>query len=195
MIWREKKWLLIGLGLFLAVNVVFFLTYRVRYEERVHDLEERLDQARSTYSEAHQERLAAERELRAYRKASSDVATVYDEWWATPRERLAPLIVELRNLAQKSGLTPNTRSYATQGIQKIRSVNINASTMTITFSVQGSYEQVRRLINLIEMSQHFIIIQQIGLGDTAKENPGANLNLSLTLKTLFREEPAKGDRS
>src|SRR5438874_2592741 len=33
MIWREKRILLIVLGLLLAANTVFFFTYRVRYEE------------------------------------------------------------------------------------------------------------------------------------------------------------------
>jgi len=191
MIWREKRWLLIGLGLFLALNAVFFVTYRVRYEERVRDLDSRLDQTRSDYELARTSRIAAERELAAYKKASADIATVYDDWWATRKERLAPLIVELGDLAQKSGLIPQGRAYAVDESRGPKNVDVHASAMTITFSVQGPYSKIRQLINMIELSQHFIIIQQIGLADASGGGgaPGDTLTLGLSLKTLFRDEP------
>ena len=35
MIWREKRVLLIVLGVLLAANTVFFFTYRVQYKNRL----------------------------------------------------------------------------------------------------------------------------------------------------------------
>ena len=41
MIWREKRSLLIVLGLILVGNVVFFLTYRVQYQTRLDETSSR----------------------------------------------------------------------------------------------------------------------------------------------------------
>ena len=46
MIWQERKWLLIGLGVLLLINIVFFVTYRVRYENRIESLNDDLAIAR-----------------------------------------------------------------------------------------------------------------------------------------------------
>jgi len=44
MIWRERRTLLIVLGLLLAANTIFFFTYRVQYEQRLRDLDTRTAQ-------------------------------------------------------------------------------------------------------------------------------------------------------
>ena len=184
MIWLEKRWILIGMALLLAVNAVFFLTYRVRYEERVRELDERLSEARLQLDEANRERIAAEKRLVSYEQTSKDVETIYEEWWATPKERLAPLIVELRELAERSALIPAGRIYTTGESGNKQRREIEASTMTISFSVQGTYERIRQLINMIELSDHFIIIEQIALSDVSQPGQEA-LTLNLRLVTLF----------
>jgi len=76
MIWHERRWLLIGLALLLGVNAVFFLTYRVRYEERVRELDERLSEARLQLDEARRDRVTAERRRAAYEQTRTDVETI-----------------------------------------------------------------------------------------------------------------------
>ena len=190
MIWHERRWLLIGLALLLGVNAVFFLTYRVRYEERVRELDERLSEARLQLDEARRDRVTAERRRAAYEQTRTDVETIYDDWWATPKERLAPLIVELRDLAERSELVPAGRIYTTEDTGSERQREIEASTMAISFSVQGTYERIRQLINMIELSDHFIIIEQISLSDASQAGQEI-LTLNLRLTTLF----ARGDET
>ncbi len=187
MIWREKKWLLIGLGVLLAANALFFLTYRVRYEQRVDDLDGRLEEARTGAQAAQQARVRAEKRLTAFRSTATAVDRVYNDWWSTPRQRLAPMIIELRRMAATSELIPEVRSY-TYSQQSSADNPVVAQQMTITFTVSGTYQQVRRLINLIEMSDQFIIIDQVGLNE-GRDNQ--RLNLSLRLRTLFREVDQK----
>lgn len=185
MIWREKKWLLISLGVLLAINAIFFVTYRVRYEQRVQDLEQRLAEQSTEYETVRLQRERVEQRLLAYRSVDQGIERVYRQWWSTPRERLAPLIIELRDLARKSGLEPEVRSYAYTESSRNQGP-VAAREMTITFAVSGSYDQVRRLINLIELSAQFMIIDQIGLTETGPSG-GSFLNLNLKLKTLFHE--------
>ncbi|HVR41952.1 MAG TPA: hypothetical protein VMS56_00790 [Thermoanaerobaculia bacterium] len=188
MIWREKRWLLLGLGTLLVANLVFFVTYRVRFEERVQGQEARLDQTREALQQARAEREAAERDLATYRQIVGTVDRVYDEWWATPQERLTPLILEMRELARRSELRPRSIAYSTDD----RGTGDTAS-LAISFGVSGSYEQVRRLINLIEVSNQFVIIEEIGLGESGGAT--GDLSLTLRLRTLFRDSGASQRRS
>ena len=69
--------------------------------------------------------------------------------------------------------------------------SIGTTTVEIAFTVQGTYEQSRRLINLLELSDQFVIIDGIGLASISTTNaaPGADktLTLNIRLKTLFRD--------
>ena len=65
MIWREKRSLLIVLGLILVGNVVFFLTYRVQYQTRLDEMDERLAAAEGQLQQSRQGRADAEAKLQA----------------------------------------------------------------------------------------------------------------------------------
>lgn len=185
MIWREKKWLLVSLGAFLLANLLYFVTYRIRYEERVADLDRRLEEAQDQLQKARNERAAAEQELLAYQDAVKDIEVVYADWWSTAERRLAPLIVEIWQLAARSDLRLRAINYDhTQ-----QKSELGASFFGISFAVQGSYAQIRRLINLIEISRQFVVIDEISLsGDPAGSNP---TQMNLRLKTLFRATPSR----
>lgn len=185
MIWREKKWLLVSLGAFLLANLLYFVTYRIRYEERVADLDRRLEEAQDQLQKARSERAAAEQELLAYQDAVKDIEVVYADWWSTAERRLAPLIVEIWQLAARSDLRLRAINYDhTQ-----QKSELGASFFGISFAVQGSYAQIRRLINLIEISRQFVVIDEISLsGDPAGSNP---TQMNLRLKTLFRATPSR----
>jgi uncharacterized protein YxeA len=199
MIWREKRILLAILGLLLAANTAFFFTYRVQYKQRLESLDERLQQSEETLRTARGERVAAERRLAAYRKVESDVQVVYTKHWSTQAERLTPLIVEVKRLAVASSLVPKSynfvqtaadtkvtsRGTGTSSAAERRRSGIDATEVGISFTVEGTYQQVRRLINLLELSNQFVIIQELEL--TAQE--GQALTMRLNVRTLFRDTP------
>lgn len=182
MMWREKRFLLAVLGVLLAANTIFFFTYRLQYEERLKDLDDRRDQAEARLNAQHTARLQAERRLVAYRSISHDVQDVYARQWSTENERLTALIAEVKRLAVASELVPKSISYTREPAKDIKA-RTAAETVTISFSVQGNYQQVRRLINLLELSRQFIIINQITLASAQDQL----LTLNLQLKTLFRD--------
>ena len=183
MIWREKRLLLAVLGVLLLANTVFFFTYRVQYEKRLQDLDDRRAQSDTRLSQARGMRLAAERRVAAVKKTQRDVRDIYERQWSSEAERLTALISEVERLAAASQLVPQSKSFTrTPSGQKER-VRIAAEVVSINFSVHGPYQQIRRLINLLELSRQFVIIDQITL--SAADNQ--NLTLTLQLKTLFRD--------
>lgn len=192
MIWREKQWILIGISALLLLNIIFFLTYRVRYQERISDLDARLATSETKLDQARKVRAVSEGKLRAYREVEKEIESVYSDRWSTPQLRLTRLLQEMSSLAVASQLIPKATSYS-QSAQEVRRESM-ATTMDINFSVQGTYQQARRLINLLELSDEFVIIRSIALsGASADSN---TISLSLQLQTLFRgdEHPATTSR-
>lgn len=199
MIWREKRVLLIILGVLLAANTFYFFTYRLRYETRLQDREQDLTQKEAELAQAHASRLGAERTLQSYKQIEKDVQQVYDEHWATQEERFTQLVAEVKRLALASSMTPASYGFVkvaavdidTPGNPKRKRAKIGVNEVGITFSVEGTYEQVRRLINLLELSRQFVIIDQVSL----QTREGQTLTLGLRLKTLFREgKPVAGNQ-
>ena len=191
MIWREKRILLSILGLLLLGNIVFFLTYRVQYQARLDEMDERLAQAEGQLAKTRQSRATAEAKLQSYKKVERDIAQVFNEHWSTRPRRLTLLIGEVKRLADASNAVPRTYSFGSQDEVKAagtrgRDIALGANEVSITFSVDASYDQIRRMINLLELSQQFIIIEGVSLS-AADEN---KLNLNLDLKTLFRDDEA-----
>ena len=191
MIWREKRLLLIVLGVLLAANTIFFFTYRVQYENRLRSLDDQRDTMKAELDAAKHSRVVAEQQLAGYHKVEKDIRQIYDDEWSTQNERLTPFIGEVMRLATASQLVPRSYSFAgtkTQGVAKTQSAN--ALEVSIGFPVEGTYQQIRSLINRLETSDQFIIIDQITIGS---EN-GDKLNMTIRVKTLFRGAAA-GPRS
>ena len=89
MMWKEKRWILIGLSVLLLANVIFFFTYRVQYEERVKELNATLDQSRARLAAVQARKARADVTLAAFAQIDRDIHTVYDQWWSSPERRLA----------------------------------------------------------------------------------------------------------
>jgi hypothetical protein len=194
MIWREKRILLVVLGALLAANLLFFMTYRVQYQSRLTDLDERLKEAETKLGETRASRVRAEQQYRSYKQVEVDVARIYDDFWGTQSARLTPMISEVKRLTVASSLVPASISFdknevevKTASERRIRKESIGATEVGISFGVNGTYEQVRRLINLLELSRQFVIIDQLGLS----AGEGQNLNFNIHMKTLFRDDKVR----
>jgi Tfp pilus assembly protein PilO len=191
MIWREKRVLLMTLAVLLAANTVFFFTYRVQYEERLRGLDAKLEEVKEQFQQARRARAAAEQQLAGYRKIERDIEDIYTTKWATESERLTRLIAEVKRLIAQSNLAaPRSLSFQ-HTVEKgegasARSVVPEAIVVGIGFTVQGNYQQIRQLINKLELSNQFVIIDQIGLNSAT----GDTLTMAIHVKTLFRDESA-----
>jgi len=180
-LWRAKRAWILTIGILLTLNTIFFFTYRVRYEQRVDDAHVRLDQAKEQLTVARARRTEYQGQLAAHKKLLETIATVYDNWWSTPDKRLTKVILEVRSLVEKSGLSLQSLSFS----QSAASEDSGTTTVDIAFGVQGSYMQLRQLINMLELSDQFVIIDAISFsGD--QENGAIGLNLRL--QTLFKGE-------
>ena len=196
MIWRERLTLLIVLGVVLLANTLFFFTYRVQYQSRLDTLDARLEDAKAELERARNARIRAERTFQSYRQIEKDVERVFDEYWSTQPKRLTALIGEVKHLAAASNLAPPSYDFdlnqaVTEASARRKSQSLGATEVGIAFSVDGTYQQVRRLINLLELSRQFVIVDRISLASAT----GEKLTLNLHLKTLFRADAAEASKN
>ena len=191
MIWREKRILLGTLAVLLIANTIFFFTYRLQYEERLRESDSRLEETKERLQQARQTRLAAEQQVAGYRKIERDIQDIYVTRWSTESQRLTRLIAEVKRLVAQSQLAaPKSLSFQhaeTRGEGSgPRSTAPEAIVVGIGFNVEGTYQQIRQLINKLELSNQFVIIDQMSLNSAT----GDTLAMGIHVKTLFRDEAA-----
>lgn len=188
MIWREKRILLGVLAALLLANAVFFLTYRVQYETRLSAIDERLHATEGKLQQTQRARMTAEAQVAAYGTVQKELQSIYNSRWASQRERLTRLIEEIKRLAVASQLIPTTYSFAKTEFSKDARMPAGTNMVSISYNVEGNYQQIRRLINLLELSNQFVIIDSLALGTGT--GTGKDETMNIRLKTLFRDAPA-----
>lgn len=178
---RHRPWLW-GLALvFFLLNLALFSTYRVVYAGQVVNLRERLE-----HREAELDKLKGQAaELGALvdraRTTRASLGDLYTHRLASERIRFTKVAAEIRELARRSGLEPTAITYPSEEIEDYGLVK-----RLFTFTVTGTYVELRRFINLLEVTPTFITLEQVGLSG----QQGADLQIRLTLATLFADEQA-----
>ena len=104
------------------------------------------------------------------------VAELYESRLATEAVRLTEVIAEVKGLARRANLEPRSISYSDVDIEEHGLIQ-----KSIVFGVEGSYSEIRQMINLLEISEMFLILEEIRL----RENAGETLGIDLVVSTLF----------
>ena len=90
------------------------------------------------------------------------------------------LLGELGDLAKKAGLQTENLTFKEQGIS-----GRGLTEVDVTATVSGDYPSVVRLINGLQRSEKFYILDDLTLA-TAAQSPTGPLRVNLHLKTYFR---------
>jgi hypothetical protein len=183
---RRRTAVLAIAGLFLAANLAFFLWYRSTTSDRKAGTEaRRVALAREV--EAREKEAAI---LSGQRDRLTRVSAAIDEFYGkrigTPRETLAPIVVELHSLLTKANVAPLQISYGTKSVP-----TLPLSEMQIVFSFRNDYNQLRQLLAAIESDKKWLVVRDVSL-NRDKELPGA-VQVKMTMATYFSrragEEP------
>jgi Tfp pilus assembly protein PilO len=166
----------------LVLVVVFasvLSTYRAIYAGRLAAL-----RAQISSEEKDLERLGSERaDLDALvdraRAGKTGIETLYEDTFSTERERFTSVLREVRELAERSGLRVESFSYPTEAIEDFGLIE-----RQIVFNVEGSYDQLRRFVNFMELADNFVVLRNV---DASEGRSG--LRIHLELSTLFAASP------
>ena len=108
---------------------------------------------------------------------------LYLETFASESERFAAFIREVRALADRAGLEhPPGYNYP----EELPEEDWGLIKRSVVFQVVGTYQQLRTFINLLELSDEFIVLEGVQLSDA-----DARLSIGLTISTFFAGRDAE----
>lgn len=177
-IWRRhlRGWLppllvfLVNLALFSVYGLVF------AGEERAGG--RLLDRREAEVGELRQRRRELADLVRRMQVTQQRLEEFRDQRLATEARRLTQVIAEVKELATRAGVKPSSISYP-----EVQLKQLGLSKRSFVFSVDGDYAALRRLINFLELSDHFLTLEQVSLSGRSGEAGG--LRISLQISTLF----------
>ncbi len=88
----------------------------------------------------------------------ANLAALRDDQLGSMRERLVPFLVDVVSRARQAGLQPERISYAAVEDRKTGIVHFTA-----TYSLEGTYDQIRYVIYLLEDSPQFVVLERLSL--------------------------------
>jgi Tfp pilus assembly protein PilO len=183
-IWRLRLWVWLPALLFFLANATAYVVYRFGFADRVESLEASLTAAQKSLQEASARRTRVERLIERSRRNDEEIRRLYDERFSTRSRRLTQVTAEVKKLARSAGLFPLAFTYPEEQIEEYGLVK-----RSFSFAVDGTYLELRKFINLLELSESFLTIEEVTLaGDSAEQGP--ELRIRLLVSTLFAREGA-----
>ena len=182
-IWRRRLGLWLPALLFFLANLALFSTYRLVYAGRVESLRGDVEQRQQRLAELERRSGELTAQAGAARRSRVGVGALYRDRLSTERNRFTAVTAEIRELARRAALEPAAMSYPTEQIEDYGLVK-----RYFTFNVEGSYVELRRFINFLELTASFVTLEEVALS----EGEGPRLKIRLRLSTYFAEEERAG---
>ena len=180
---RQRRWLL-AVGILLVVNLGLFVLLQQFLVPRVVEREQRFiqrqDQARQLLRESGGFADTPEQHFVRVRQDIARFQSIVPE-----HEDFTGLIDELLVLAYRADLNIRQIVYNTEDLPEV-----DLRQYDLSFSVTGSYENLKQFIHALEQSPRIMAIRQIELNTLDREN-AEDGSLRLILQTVFRFEAGK----
>ena len=142
-----------------------------KLENKAKALEQRVEQG--------EEELTQRREAeKRFNELHRQVESFYSDILRHKEEGLVDVLAEVEDLANKFQVKKENIQYHHETIDEDKVILFE-----ITFPLRGGYANLRRFINQIENSKHFLIIDRVELSNP--EEKGDNLKLNIKLSTYF----------
>jgi len=187
-LWRQRAWVWVPALVFFLVNLTAWSVYQLGYAGNLQSLEGELKSQKSELAALKGRQAEADSLLRRADVNRQRVAALYEESFSTRKRRLTEVTAEVIDLARRAGMTPTSYSYPEQEIQDYGLIK-----RSFVFTVNGTYLELRKFIDLLELSDSFLTLEDVQLSQDPK---GSELRISLRLSTLFANEgeppPAAG---
>jgi hypothetical protein len=184
-LWLRRTYLWLPAVLVVALGLTLLFAYRLAISVRISTLDQSVAQDTQRLEEIRREREELEEALLRARTTADLIDYMEEDRFGTEAERLTHTMALVRRLAQTAGLRGmETFSYPEEPVPELGLVQ-----KSFVFSAQGTYSQLRELINLLELTETFLVLEEIRV--TGRE--AGQLTLQLRLSTVFVDERARGE--
>ncbi len=182
--WRRRVWLWVPALLFFLLNVGAYGVYRTSYADQTAGLESRIATREGELESLSERRGELDALVTQARLNQEQIEDLYRDRFSTRRQRLTRATAEIRELAGQAGLEVRSIAYPEEEVEGYSLIE-----RSFIFSVEGTYQQLRRFVNFLEISPSFLALRRITLSGTSGGSEEL-LRMSLTMSTLFAEEDA-----
>jgi Tfp pilus assembly protein PilO len=162
----------------LAVNLAATFLVNIPRAERVSTLTSASDLFRTKLAERRAKVGGLRKHFNRVVDGERSLKTFYDDVLSTKRQRMTAVQKEIRSIATRFNIKPESISYARTFFK-----NDNIVKFAATLPLAGSYENLRAFISALEASENFLVIESVALADS-KEG-GVILSLQIEVATYF----------
>lgn len=180
--WRRHYKLWLPAAVFLLVNLGFLAGYRLVLAEEAELGRGLLERRETELTELRGLREELEALWQGAKVTEEGLTSFYARRLATEERMLTTVIAKVKRLAGQAGLDPNVISYEKDSLERQSLVQ-----RTLVFGVEGTYPQLRQLINFLELSKSFLILEEVSL--RSADDAGGRLGIDLRISTLFAQGP------
>jgi hypothetical protein len=184
-LWLGRTRLWLPALLLVALNLALLFAYRLAVSVRLGAQEQTVSQQTERLEEVRRERWGLEQALGLARATADQVESLEQGRFGTEAERLTYTMAQVKRLAGNAGLRGmETITYPEEPVAELGLVR-----KSFVFTAQGGYRELRELINLLEMTDSFLVLEEIRVGG---RETGGQLGIQLKLSTLFVDPRARG---
>lgn len=176
--WSRNPGVWLPAAVFVLANVLALAIFTGSFADNAEAGLGRLERRAEQLAQLKAKRSNAEEAVFNVRTSSEGLKEFYGDRLAPESEALTRIIAEVKDLANRAGLPPSSISYSKEQLEGQSLIR-----RSLEFSVSGTYEQLRQLVNLLELSDSFLILEQVNLQGSNEGDPV--LGISLSLSTLF----------
>lgn len=179
-VWQKRigVWLP-ALGFF-VLNLVVWLVYLSVFSGEAAVYRNQVEEAEVNLAALTAERRELEGALEQITETRRNIRALYEDVFATERQRLTAAIREVRQMAREANLEPRQTTYPDEALE-----DYGLQQRSFVFSVVGSYFDLRKLINGLELSDSFLTLEEVALSEDATTRSASQIGIQLHLSTLF----------
>ena len=180
--WRARLKIWLPALILVVLNLAVLSTYRFLLAGQAQIQAGRTERRQVRVAELETERRILDETVAEVERNRDLIERLYREWLTPESERLTAVIAEVKRLA---GVEYSSFSYPDKLLEEEGLVK-----RSLVFSVEGTYLELRSFINLIEVSDLFLILESVRLTGGSRQGPA--VRVSMTVSTLFvLDEPAE----
>lgn len=179
-VWRQRIGLWVPALVVFLVSLVVLTAYHASFAGEVEIRQEEVERAQKRLETLERNREELQGLLERVDRNHKQVTELYDDRFSTESRRLTQIMKEVKDLATRAGLRPNAIRYPEETLEEY-----DLEKRSFVFSVDGTYEDLRKLINLLELSPSFLTLEEVSLSESGGRTGGALLRINLKLSTLF----------
>jgi len=179
--WLKLWYLWLPAGVLMVLNVIWLTGLRGTLLGRGSLLAKQVSAADAEVSKLEGQLRQLEHTAKTLEELQANLGELRERRLGPMHERLVPFLQDVVRRTQEAGLQPERVSYAAHREEKTGLVYFAA-----TYSVRGSYDQIRRCVFLLESSPEFVLLDGLGLrGDESASS--LDVGVQLNVGTYFSD--------